>query len=813
LPDGFIQKATFGQKNKTKEQKNQQKEQKSTSGRALSLLRNLLHMKNNKTMKALLFAALLTGASASFAQTTKTSTGSGAWTTASRWTPSGVPASGDNVVIAAGHTVTTTGLTRTGAVTVNGTLSITNANFTAGSLSGSGTLTVTGVTGTTIRTLAFGSLNSNTTFSGTITGKAKLRKTGTGTLTLNGSGRNTYTGNTEIQGGGKIKLGSANRIPNSSSVEMCGNSTLDLNGFNDTIAGLGSTSGGCGNTFDHVVTNSSATMVTLTLQLLDGGYNGYEGGITGKLNLVVSGGGNDAQQDLGGASTYTGTTRISGGIVNTMGANAFPSTTDITITTPGQLFLSYWATCNKLTLGTTAQAPKSYGSSSSPSDVNNNTYFGGESVLVVSTGPGTFKTSTKTGLWNDRSVWSPSGVPATGDHVVIAAGHTVTTPTSSTGGAINRTGAITVNGTLSIPNTNFTAGSLSGSGTVAVTGASAINRRTLTFGGSNGNFTYSGIFTGNANVRKVGTNAFTLVGSGTNTYTGNTLVEGGGTLRLGADDRIPDGSSLRLCGTSTFDLFGCDETVADLTTYTGTCGSSTANIVTSSSAGNATLTITLLDGGYGSLSGSITGNLNLVVTGGGNSAQQDLDGANTYTGSTEVSGGILHIAATNAIPSATDIIITSPGQLSMGANATSSTLTFGTTAQNSGTYGSTASTATTKNDTYFDVYGTSRLTVTSSEPFGGNSSNTGFDQELPGSLDVQVFGNPSTSMFTLKIQSNNSDEKVSLKIADLTGRIVETKHNISAGEMVEFGMGYKVGSYFVEAIQGEQRKVIRLVKQ
>jgi hypothetical protein len=149
----------------------------------------------------------------------------------------------------------------------------------------------------------------------------------------------------------------------------------------------------------------------------------------------------------------------------------------------------------------------------------------------------------------------------------------------------------------------------------------------------------------------------------------------------------------------------------------------------------------------------------------------------------------------------------------MGANATCNKLTFGTTAQSSGTYGSTASTATTKNDTYFDVNGTSRLTVTSSEPFGGNSSNTGFDQELPGSLDVQVFGNPSTSLFTLKIQSNNTDEKISLKIADLTGRIVETKHNLSAGEMVEFGMDYKVGSYFVEAIQGEQRKVIRLVKQ
>jgi autotransporter-associated beta strand protein len=754
------------------------------------------------------FAAMLTGASAGFAQTTKTSTGSGAWTTPSRWTPSGVPASGDNVVIAAGHTVTlSSGITRTGAVTINGTLS-TSAGFTAGSLAGSGTLTVTG---TTKRNLVFGSANTNTTFSGTITGSANFTKRGTGTLTWNGSGTNTYSGNTSIEGGGKITLGSANRIPDGSYVNLCGNATLDLNGFNETVAGFNTMTGSCGTGSGHVVTNSSSTLATLTINLPDEGYGQLTGSITGKLNLVVSGGGNYASQELAGANTYTGTTTVSGGILQIAATNAIPSATNITITSPGQLQMGVSATCNKLTLGTTLQAPNSYGSSSSPADVSNDTYFSvdGVGILVVSTGSGTFKTSTKTGLWNDATVWSPSGVPATGAHVVIAAGHTVTTPTSGTGGAINRSGAITVNGTLSIPNTNFTAGSLSGTGTIAVTGASAINPRTITIGGNNTNSTFSGIFTGNAHVRKVGTAALTLIGSGTNTYTGRTQIEGGGTLRLAAADRIPDGSSLWLCGTSTFDLTGFDETVAAILTITGTCGYSTANVVTNSSATLATLTMNLLDGGYGSFSGSITGNLNLVLSGGGNSAQQDLDGANTYTGTTEVSGGILHIAATNAIPSATNITITSPGQLSMGANATCDTLMLGATPQSSGTYGSTASLATTQNDTYFDSYATGVLTVGSGQRA---SSELGSTMELPNNFDVKVLGNPSTSIFRLKIESNNFDEKVTLKIADINGRIVEVKQNLYAGAIFELGMDYKAGSYFLEAIQGGQRKVIKLFK-
>jgi hypothetical protein len=145
----------------------------------------------------------------------------------------------------------------------------------------------------------------------------------------------------------------------------------------------------------------------------------------------------------------------------------------------------------------------------------------------------------------------------------------------------------------------------------------------------------------------------------------------------------------------------------------------------------------------------------------------------------------------------------------MGANATCDTLTLGATPQSSGTYGSTASLATTQNDTYFDSYATGVLTVGSGQRA---SSELGSTMELPNNFDVKVLGNPSTSIFRLKIESNNFDEKVTLKIADINGRIVEVKQNLYAGAIFELGMDYKAGSYFLEAIQGGQRKVIKLFK-
>jgi len=66
---------------------------------------------------------------------------------------------------------------------------------------------------------------------------------------------------------------------------------------------------------------------------------------------------------------------------------------------------------------------------------------------------GATKTTTKTGNWSDATVWSPSGVPANTDDVVIQGGHTITVNGNYTcrnfdlGGATNNTTTLTVSGT------------------------------------------------------------------------------------------------------------------------------------------------------------------------------------------------------------------------------------------------------------------------------------------------------------------------------------------------------------------------------
>jgi uncharacterized repeat protein (TIGR02543 family) len=81
---------------------------------------------------------------------TRTSTGSGSWSNASNWSPSGAPQTGDDVIIAAGHNISLNGITVTlNSLTVSGTL--TTANNTSQSLAittnvvvnGGGTLSVT----------------------------------------------------------------------------------------------------------------------------------------------------------------------------------------------------------------------------------------------------------------------------------------------------------------------------------------------------------------------------------------------------------------------------------------------------------------------------------------------------------------------------------------------------------------------------------------------------------------------------------------------------------------------------------------------
>ncbi len=88
------------------------------------------------------------------------------------------------------------------------------------------------------------------------------------------------------------------------------------------------------------------------------------------------------------------------------------------------------------------------------------------------------------------------------------------------------------------------------------------------------------------------------------------------------------------------------------------------------------------------------------------SATLTLSGMNTYTGTTTVAGGMLACNSATSLGQG-PIIITS-GKLSLNYTGTRqvTSLSFGGVAQANGTYGSTSSPATNKNNTYFNGVGT-----------------------------------------------------------------------------------------------------------
>jgi len=82
-----------------------------------------------------------------------------------------------------------------------------------------------------------------------------------------------------------------------------------------------------------------------------------------------------------------------------------------------------------------------------------------------------------------------------------------------------------------------------------------------------------------------------------------------------------------------------------------------------------------------------------------------------------------------------------------------------------------------------------------------------------GELTLQVMAtpNPSSQYFTLKIESN-SKVPVTLRLTDLAGRVITTKQGLPANGTQRVGEDLKGGAYFVEVIQGELRRVIKLIK-
>jgi VCBS repeat-containing protein len=78
-------------------------------------------------------------------------------------------------------------------------------------------------------------------------------------------------------------------------------------------------------------------------------------------------------------------------------------------------------------------------------------------------------------------------------------------------------------------------------------------------------------------------------------------------------------------------------------------------------------------------------------------------------------------------------------------------------------------------------------------------------------LKVTVMPNPSTTFFTLKLESKY-ETPVSMRVMDGRGRVVDAKTKIGANSTIQIGHNYSSGTYYAELIQGTQRKVVQLIK-
>ncbi len=171
-----------------------------------------------------------------------------------------------------------------------------------------------------------------------------------------------------------------------------------------------------------------------------------------------------------------------------------------------------------------------------------------------------------------------------------------------------------------------------------------------------GELTYGGIITSNTgsgtgNLVKTGGGILTL--SGTNTYSGNTLVSAG-TLKIGSVSAIPSGVSRGdVTVNATLDLNNKSITVNGLS-GSGTITSGQAGAISfTAGANNKTSTFSgVIQNG--------SGTVGLVKTGTGTLT---LGGNNTFTGGVTINGGIIQLANAGAINSA------SPNIITFGANA------------------------------------------------------------------------------------------------------------------------------------------------
>ncbi len=613
----------------------------------------------------------------------------------------------------------TTGLTSSANVTVNGTLDLFANNITIGLLFGTGIVT------NSLSTLATLTIATSGGFSGVLTANLALTMSGTSSFFLNQS--STYTGNTTLTSGTLLVeapsgvFGSGSLLLNGGTLQVVTAATITnpyTIGGSSTLAGSAPvTLSGLG-TIGSTWTDTEVNTVTLSNNL-----SGSGGVIVaaGTGNLVLS----------GASDTWNGALTMSSGVLN---LNTPITDSSVLTLNGGTLLANQAATFS----GVFSVSGAPMVSSTSSLTMSGNGTINSSSILVC-TGSGT---TTLAG-----SIGGAGGLTenAIGGTLTLSAPDSyqgVTTITNGTmkagaAGALSSSSAFTLANTagavLNLNNFNNTVGSLAGGGTSG--GNVNLGSGVLTTGSATASTTYSGIISGSGNLIKQGVSTFTLAGA--NTYTGTTSIIGG-FLSISADNNLGTAPATATAGQLTINAGALQAT----TTFTLNSNRGIAIGPTSTSGvgdidvtGSNTLS-------YGGVIANNGGQGSLAVV---DSGTLVLSGANTYTGFTIIIGATLAVSADNnfgATPSTVfngeiqieggileataSFILNSKRGMFVGTGAANTNGIIDVTGSNNLTYGGIIGNNGTGAATLaLEDTGTLTLTGTSSTFTGGVGINTG----------------------------------------------------------------------------------------
>lgn len=604
---------------------------------------------------------------------------------------------------------------------------------------------------------------------GKITGSGGLTKKGSSTVTV--STPNDYSGATSIDAG-TFKLGASNVIPDGT-VSVAG--SLDLAGFSDTVNAFG----GSGQLLD-----STAGTSVLTVGNADT-TSSFGGSITGTVGLIKSGIGSFT---LTGTTSHTGATLISGGTLEIGSGGTSGLLSPSSVLTNNGIFKINRS--NTATQGTDFPVINSgaFTKAGTGTTVLNsaNGYSGVttiESGSLALTVPDALGTTAAGTVANGGSILLRNGITVSGETA------TITGFGSGSRGVIRADGAdaewaaniVVASGTTD----TRLGGSVSAGGTLTLSG--------IISGGDPTNITDTNVaFNGYPATVSVRSNdaSDTVVLSGANSFTGNFGIFVGQVRLDGGNNRLPVTSRLLLgfAGTApVLDLNGRSQQLAGLYDYQS--GSAALANVTNNSSAPATLTVNSTDIGQPAgagpsadttptYTGTLSGNLALVKSGTGHLT---LKSANSYTGSTTVSGGILTLGnGTNntSLSDTADVVIGASGTLKLDYIGTDTVdqLTIAGVGKAPGVYGKPGSGAQFTDP---QIDGTGTLTVTIGLSTGGNFASWANDP-----LKGNIPGEPALGDFDFDSLSNITEYALGLN-----PRVSSVPPGTFSGGMLSFTKG------------------------